>query len=133
MSATADRTTGDRLSRIEALQEGMANDIAEIKREVHGVTESALPRSEANARIAEGDRRLADLNAALSSRLEIREYQVAHDALIQRVARLESAPQKQLGWIALAISGLGCMVTAAGVMLAFITGIGAIIINYVHK
>lgn len=128
-----DRSTSDRLSRIEAVQEGMANDVAEIKREIHSVTESALPRAEANARIAEGDRRLADLNAALASRLEIREYQVAHEALIQRVARLENAPQRQLGWIALGVSSLGCLVTAIGVFFTAIAGAGAIIINYVHK
>lgn len=130
---TTDRSTSDRLSRIEAVQEGMANDVAEIKREMHAVTESALPRSEANARIAEGDRRLADLNAALASRLEIREYQVAHEALIQRVARLENAPQRQLGWIALGVSSLGCLVTAIGVFFTALAGAGAIIINVLHK
>lgn len=123
----------DRLSRIEALTETMAGDIRDIKAELHAATESAFPRTEANLRSAEIDRRMLDLRQAMAERLEVKEYTAAHDALIQRVARLENAPQKQLGWIALGVSGLGCMVTFLGVAAAFLTGVAAIIVNYVHK
>lgn len=125
---TESRTAGDRLSRIETLMESVVGDIRDIKAELHAATESAFPRTEANLRSAEIDRRMLDLRQAIAERLEVKEYSAAHDALIQRVARLENAPQRQLGWIALGVSGLGCLGTFLGVAAA----VSAIIVTLVR-
>jgi len=129
--AEATQPVSDRLSRIEAKAEGIASDIADIKAALRSVAEYAFPRTEANARSAEYDRRMLDLTQQVASRLETQTYQVAHDSVIQRVARLENAPQKQLGWIALGVSSLGCFATFLGVLAALLTGVGAIIVTFV--
>jgi hypothetical protein len=127
----ASQPISDRLSRIETKTENIAGDIADIKNALRAVADNAFPRTEADARSREYDRRMLELTQAVAGRLETSTYQVAHDSVIQRVAALENAPQKQLGWIALIVSGLGCFVTFLGVLAALLTGIGAIIVTFV--
>lgn len=122
----------ERLARIEAIQAGMAQDINDMKREMHSFAENALPRHEANARIAETDRRLMEIQADVAARLESREYNIAHESIVQRVARLETNPQRLLGWISLCVSAGGCLVTFLGVVVAFISGFVVYLAQTMH-
>ena len=63
-----------------------------------------------------------DLEDALRSRVDIGTYTVAHQALIDRVTRLESGPQRLVAWISLMVSaGMGCLMmllSGASVLIA---------------
>lgn len=51
-----------------------------------------------------------EVSGELAKRVSIDMYQNSHQALVERITRIESGPQRTLGWISLAISGgLGCL------------------------
>ena len=63
-----------------------------------------------------------DLEEALRSRVDVGTYTAAHQALLDRVSRLESGPQRLVAWISLMVSaGMGCLMmllSGASVLIA---------------
>lgn len=74
----------------------------------------------------------ADVEAASRTRLDIGTYTVAHQALIDRVSRLESGPQRLVSWIALMVSGgIGCLMAMIS-GLALLVSIAGVLIAFTH-
>lgn len=73
-----------------------------------------------------------DLDEALRSRVDIGTYAASHQALLDRVSRLESGPQRLIAWISLMVSaGMGCLMlllSGASVLIA----LGGLIFALTH-
>lgn len=71
----------------------------------------------------------ADVEAASRTRLDISTYTAAHQALTDRITRLESGPQRLVAWISLLMSGgIGClMALIAG--LALLVSIAGVVLT----
>lgn len=73
-----------------------------------------------------------DVEAAARTRVDVDSYRVAHQALLDRVSRLENGPQRLIGWLAMIVSGgIGClMVTVAS--LALLVSAASLIVTLTH-
>ena len=81
----------------------------------------------------------AEIAAEDNKRVSLEMYTTAHQALVERLGRLESGPQRMLGWISLFVSGgVGCFalvltgIGAAIAALALLVTIAIAVIPHLH-
>jgi hypothetical protein len=83
-----------------------SKDIADIKVAVQRIESTMVPRSE--------------IETNLKDRVTMDVYQANHNALIERVIRIETNPQRMIAWVSTGIGCLSMLIAAAGVTFTVI-------------
>lgn len=65
-----------------------------------------------------------EIAAEDNKRVSLDVYTAAHQALVDRILRLESGPQRLLGWISLLVSGaVGCLSLTIGATMGILAAV----------
>jgi hypothetical protein len=83
-----------------------ARDISEIKVSVQRIESSMVTR--------------AEFNADLKERVPLDVYQADRQGILDRLIRIESSPQRMIGWIGAVVGCLGILIAAAGFLFSVI-------------